>query len=211
MEVDVLGLDGKPKRKIELDTRIFGLEYNNDLVYKCIVAELANTRQGTVKTKTRGEVRGGGRKPWRQKGTGRARHGSIRSPIWVGGGVAHGPKPRDYHVKVPKKMKRKAYFTVLSAKLRANELLVVEDFSMNRIKTKDFVSLFASILNMITTGYGVLVLPANDRNIILSSRNLPTLKTLVYNNLSLKDIFYSSKVIFLESAIKKYQEFYLSS
>lgn len=208
MELEVLGLDGTPKRKIEVDDRIFGIEYNNDLVYRALVAELANRRQGTASTKRRGEVRGGGRKPWRQKGTGRARHGSIRSPIWVGGGIAHGPKPRDYTMKLPKKMKRKAFFSVLSAKIRNKDLLVVEDFSMDKIKTKEFVKIFSNILSKINYGFGLLVLPTNDRNIILSSRNIPILKTTLYNNLSIKDLFYSSKVIFLESAIKKYEELY---
>ncbi|MEN2997934.1 MAG: 50S ribosomal protein L4 [Brevinematia bacterium] len=211
MKLEVLGLDGKVKKSIEVEDRIFGLEYNNDLVYKALVTELANARQGTASTKSRGEVRGGGRKPWRQKGTGRARHGSIRSPIWVGGGIAHGPKPRDYSLDLPKKMKRKAFFTVLSAKVRNNELIVVEDFSLNTVKTKEFLKTFSSILSMITRGYGVLVLPTYDRNIILSARNLPTLKTLLYNNLNIKDLFYSSKVIFLETSIKKYQELYSKS
>lgn len=208
MELEVLGLDGSPKRKIKVDDEIFGIEYNNDLVYKALVAELANMRQGTASTKTRGEVSGGGRKPWRQKGTGRARHGSIRSPIWVGGGIAQGPKPRDYTIKLPKKMKRKAFFSVLSAKVKNKELLVVEDFSMDKIKTKEFVKTFSNILNKINSGYGLLVLPTNDRNIVLSSRNIPILKTTLYNTLSIKDLFYSSKVIFLESAIKKYEELY---
>ncbi len=208
MELEVIGLDGNPKRKINVDDEIFGIEYNNDLVYKALVAELSNARQGTASTKTRGEVSGGGRKPWRQKGTGRARHGSIRSPIWVGGGIAQGPKPRDYTTKLPKKMKRKAFFSVLSAKIKNNELLVVEDFSMDKIKTKEFVKIFSNILSKINSGYGLLVLPTNDKNIILSSRNIPTLKSAIYNSLSIKDLFYSSKVIFLESAIKKYQELY---
>lgn len=208
MELEVIGLDGNPKRKINVDDEIFGIEYNNDLVYKALVAELSNARQGTASTKTRGEVSGGGRKPWRQKGTGRARHGSIRSPIWVGGGIAQGPKPRDYTTKLPKKMKRKAFFSVLSAKIKNNELLVVEDFSMDKIKTKEFVKIFSNILSKINSGYGLLVLPTNDKNIILSSRNIPTLKSAIYNSLSIRDLFYSSKVIFLESAIKKYQELY---
>lgn len=209
MKIEVLGLDGTPKRKIEVSDKIFGLDYNNDLVYKALVAELANLRQGTASTKTRGEVSGGGRKPWRQKGTGRARHGSIRSPIWVGGGVAHGPKPRDYSVKLPKSMKRKAFFTILSAKAKNNELIVVEDFSINNIKTKEFVNTFKNILEKISNGYGLLVIPTKDEKLILSSRNIPTLKTFIYNNLNVKDLFYSSKVIFLESAIKKYEDFYL--
>lgn len=208
MELEVIGLDGNPKRKINVDDEIFGIEYNNDLVYKALVAELSNARQGTASTKTRGEVSGGGRKPWRQKGTGRARHGSIRSPIWVGGGIAQGPKPRDYTTKLPKKMKRKAFFSVLSAKIKNNELIVVEDFSMDKIKTKEFVKIFSNILSKINSGYGLLVLPTNDKNIILSSRNIPTLKSAIYNSLSIRDLFYSSKVIFLESAIKKYQELY---
>ncbi|MCS7299062.1 MAG: 50S ribosomal protein L4 [Spirochaetia bacterium] len=209
MEIEVLGLDGSVKKKIKVDDRIFGLEYNNDLVYKALIVELSNARQGTASTKTRGEVSGGGRKPWRQKGTGRARHGSIRSPIWVGGGIAHGPKPRDYSMSIPKAMKRKAYFTILSAKTRDKDLLVVEDFSLDRIKTKDFVSKFSKILARLTGGYGLLILPSHDKNIHLSSRNLPNLKVLPYNQLNIKDLFYSNKVFFLESAIKKYEEMYL--
>ncbi|MCX8029335.1 MAG: 50S ribosomal protein L4 [Brevinematales bacterium] len=209
MEIEVLGLDGTVKKKIKVDDSIFGLEYNNDLVYKALVAELANRRQGTASTKTRGEVSGGGRKPWRQKGTGRARHGSIRSPIWVGGGIAHGPKPRDYTTKIPKQMKRKAYFTILSEKIREKSLVVVEDFSINVIKTKEFVSKFSKVMSLINTGYGLLIIPSYDEKIILSARNLPNLKVLVYNNLNIKDLFYSNKVFFLESSIQKYQELYL--
>ncbi|MFN4244962.1 MAG: 50S ribosomal protein L4 [Brevinematia bacterium] len=209
MEIEVLGLDGSPKGKIEVSDEIFNCKYNNDLVYKALVAELANSRQGTASTKTRGEVRGGGRKPWRQKGTGRARHGSIRSPIWVGGGIAHGPKPRDYSIKIPKLMKRKAFFVVLSAKLRNKDLIVVEDFSLGNYKTKEFVKTFGNILKKIENGFGLLVLPSIDRNIILSSRNVPVLKISVYNNLSFKDVFYSSKIVFTKSSIKNYEEMYL--
>ncbi len=209
MELDVIGLDGKVKGKVEVSDEIFNQEYNNDLVYKVLVAELANLRQGTSSTKTRGEVRGGGRKPWRQKGTGRARHGSIRSPIWVGGGIAHGPKPRDYSQKVPKKMKRKAFFVILSAKTREKDLIVVEDFSLQSYKTREFVKVFGNVLKMIDKGFGLLVLPSVDRNIVLSSRNLPFLKTSVFNNLNVRDVFYSSKIIFTESSIKNYENMYL--
>ncbi|MGC8869724.1 MAG: 50S ribosomal protein L4 [Brevinematia bacterium] len=209
MELEVLGLDGNPKKKVKVSDEIFGLDYNNDLVYRALIAELANARQGNASTKTRGEVSGGGKKPWRQKGTGRARHGSIRSPIWVGGGIAQGPKPRDYSMAIPKLMKRKAYFVALSSKVKDKDLLVVEDFSLDKIKTKEFVAKFNNLLSLLNKGYGVLILPELDKNIFLSARNLPNLKVLVYNNLNLKDIFYATKVIFFESAIKKYEEFYL--
>lgn len=209
MELEVLGLNGIPKKKINVSDEIFGLEYNNDLVYKALVAELANERQGTVSTKTRKEVSGGGKKPWRQKGTGRARHGSIRSPIWVGGGIAHGPKPRDFSMSLPKQMKRKAYFVVLSSKVRDKDLLVIEDFSLDVIKTKEFVNRFNNFLQKLDKGYGILVIPDVNRNLILSARNLPNLEIMTYNNLKLKDIFYATKVIFFESAIKKYEDLYL--
>jgi len=209
MKVDVFRLDGISSKKIEISDEIFGVEYNPDLVYRAVVAELTNRRQGTVSTKTRGEVSGGGRKPWRQKGTGRARHGSIRSPIWVGGGIAHGPKPREFEFDLPKKMKRKAYFSLLSEKLRKGDLIVIEDFSLPTIKTKEFVKKFSNFLNKIEFGYGVLVLPENDKNIILSARNLPNLLLLTYNNLNVHDLFYSTKIFFTESAIKNYEEMYL--
>jgi large subunit ribosomal protein L4 len=209
MKLDVLRLDGVAFKKIEVSDEILKVEYNHDLVYRAIVGELTNRRQGTVSTKTRGEVRGGGKKPWKQKGTGRARQGSIRSPIWVGGGIAQGPRPREFEFVLPKKMKRKAYFSLLSEKLRNGDLIVVEDFSLPNIKTKEFINTFFVFLGKIESGYGVIVLSENNKNVVLSSRNLPNLLTFTYNNLNLHDLFYSSKIFFTESAIKKYEEMYL--
>ncbi len=208
MKAKVYDLKGNPVKEISLSDNIFGVEYNNDLVYQALVIELANQRQGTASTKTRGEVSGGGKKPWRQKGTGRARHGSIRSPIWVGGGIAHGPKPRDYSTSLPKKMKRKALFAILSEKLRSEDLKIIQDFSLDTIKTKIFVEKFSTLLSSIESGHGLLILPENDKNIILSARNLPKVELALYNNLSVRTVFYPSKIFITESAVKKLEDLY---
>jgi large subunit ribosomal protein L4 len=209
MEVDVLNMEGKKVRTVELPARIFEAPINVDLMHQAYVRQMANARLGTHKTKTRGEVSGGGRKPWRQKGTGRARQGSTRSPQWVGGGKVHTPQPRDYTLKMPRKMRRAALRSALSAKAAENEILVVEDFSLAEPKTR----LMAKALNGLVGDASVLIL-IPDKNgsfdvVTRSANNLPDVKLLLASYLNIRDLLSHDKVILpLESldVIKSYLE-----
>jgi large subunit ribosomal protein L4 len=209
MKVDVLNMEGKKVRKIELPARIFEAPINVDLMHQAYVRQMANARLGTHKTKSRGEVSGGGRKPWRQKGTGRARQGSTRAPQWVGGGKVHTPRPRDYTLQMPRKMRRAALRSALSVKAAENEILVVENFSLPEPRTR----LMAKALSDLAGEASVLIL-IPDKNgsfevIARSANNLPDVKLLLASYLNIRDLLSHDKIILpLESldVIKSYLE-----
>ena len=207
MKVDVYTQTGeKLKTKVELNDQIFGITPNADLVAQYARVYQANQRQGTVKTKTRGEVSGGGRKPWRQKGTGRARHGSTRSPIWVGGGTAHGPQPKDWSLKMPKKMKRKALFSALSQKQKEEGVLVLNKIELKGIKTKDL----EGVLNKLPVKDKVLIaLDKMDEKVILSARNLAGVKTIQVKDLNAYEVLDTKTTIFPKAALKVLEETFL--
>jgi len=198
MVVDVYTVEGKVKGQIELNESIFNAKINDVLIYELIKAANANLRQGTHDTRERSDVSGGGIKPWRQKGTGRARQGSIRAPQWKGGGVVFGPHPRDYRIELPKGIKQEAYRSLLSLKFKEGAVKVVEDFAVESGKTKDI----ASIAKRLNVKKGVLITDSEDTMLKRAIRNIPW---FVYNNvkrLSSRDIFYSQTVIITESAAK---------
>ena len=198
MVVDVYTVEGKVKGQIELNESIFNAKINDVLIYELIKAANANLRQGTHDTRERSDVSGGGIKPWRQKGTGRARQGSIRAPQWKGGGVVFGPHPRDYRIELPKGIKQEAYRSLLSLKFKEGAVKVVEDFAVESGKTKDI----ASIAKKLNVKKGVLITDSEDTMLKRAIRNIPW---FVYNNvkrLSSRDIFYSQTVIITESAAK---------
>jgi len=174
-------------------------------MYEAVKNYLANQRQGTQSAKTRGEVRGGGRKPWRQKGTGRARQGSTRSPQWVGGGVVFAPKPRDYSYKLPKKIKRLALKSALSSKVQDNEIIVVDSLVLDRPKTKDMLQ----VLSNLKAGKKTLVvIPERDENVILASRNIPGVKTAYVNTINVYDILNCDSFLITKEAVNKVEEVY---
>jgi large subunit ribosomal protein L4 len=201
MKVDVLNMDGQKVKTVELPARIFEAPVNPNLMYQAYIRQMANARQGTHSTKTRGEVSGGGRKPWRQKGTGRARHGSIRSPIWVGGGRVHAPKPRDYTQKMPKKMRRAALRSALSVKAKDQAILVLEDLSISEPKTREM----AQAMNDLVGELSVLILlpEKNDTydQITRATNNLPDVKLLNANYLNIRDLFSYDRVIIPVAAL----------
>lgn len=194
MKVNVMSIDGAVKDTIELPEDIFGLDDNPHLIWEAMTNYLANQRQGTAKTKTRGEVRGGGKKPWRQKHTGRARVGSIRSPIWVGGGVVFGPVPRDYNYKIPKQKKRKALCVALSMKLKHQGIKFIEDFELENHKTKAMAKIL-SALNL-TDNKTILVKDSYSKNMILASRNIPNLELTTGKDLNIYDCVVSDQLVF---------------
>lgn len=208
MEVVLLNENGDRVGDLEVSDLILKSEVNKNLLYEAIKNELANKRQGTHSTKTRGEVSGGGKKPWRQKGTGRARSGSSRSPIWVGGGKVHTPKPRDYSYRLPKKMKRKALFSVLSLKYKENVLKVFEDFSFDVPKTKRMVSCINKIKGANTRKIAFVVgkaesLSDNYNRLLLSLRNIRDLKLVNVDSMSIHPLFYADEVYFTKTALSK--------
>ena len=186
---------------IELDDCVFNQKINEDAVHQVINAQLAGIRQGTASTKTRGEVRGGGRKPWRQKGTGRARHGSIRSPLWVGGGIIFGPKPRSYQQKVNKKVKKLALRSILTDKLNHQNILVVDDIKFDQPKTKQVVELLARL--KLEGKKVIIVIPEKDANLYLSARNIPGVKTLLVEALNAYDLLNNDCIVMTERAVEK--------
>jgi len=207
MKVDVYTQTGeKLKTKVELNDQIFGIVPNEDLMAQYVRVHQANQRQGTVKTKTRGEVRGGGRKPWRQKGTGRARHGSIRSPIWVGGGTVHGPQPKDWSLKIPKKMKRKALFSALSQKLEEKGVLILNKIELKEIKTKDLEGILG---NLPVKDNALIALDKMDEKVILSARNLPGVKTIQVKDLNTYEVLDAETILFPKEALKVLEETFL--
>ena len=204
-KVDVLDMKGKKVSDIELADSVFGIEPNEAIVHSVLVNYLANQRQGTQSTKTRAEVSGGGKKPWRQKGTGRARQGSIRAPQWIKGGIALGPKPRSYKYTVNKKEKRLAIKSVLSSKVLEKELTVVDKLEVKEIKTKTMVKALA---DMKVEGKTLIVLPENDKNVLMSSRNIEGVKTIVANNINVFDLLKYTNLILSVDTVKKLEEVY---
>lgn len=197
-------LAGKEIGAIDLAESVFTEKINENVVHQVLIAQLAAIRRGTASTKTRSEVRGGGRKPWRQKGTGRARAGTIRSPLWVGGGTVFGPKPRDYQKKISKKVKKLALRSILTDKFNREEIIVLDDLVLNTAKTKELIKL---LNNFHLEGQKVLiVIPEKDRNIYLSARNIPKVKTLVVAGLNAYDLLNNDKIIVLKEALVKIEE-----
>ena len=204
-KVDVYDIAGKKVDTVELKDEIFGIEPNEAVVHSVLVNYLENQRQGTQSTKTRAEVSGGGRKPWRQKGTGRARQGSIRAPQWIKGGIALGPKPRSYRYTVNKKERRLAIKSLLSSKVLENELTVVDKLELSEIKTKTMVKALADLK---VEGKTLIVLPENNKNVLMSARNIEGVKTIVLNNINVFDLLkYNNLVLPLET-VKKLEEVY---
>ncbi|MDR2048731.1 MAG: 50S ribosomal protein L4 [Treponema sp.] len=205
MNRTVYSKDGKELRTVELSEEVFGLPVNEDLIWYAINSELANKRLGTACTKDRGEVHGSNAKPYKQKGTGRARRGDKKSPVLVGGGTVFGPKPRDFSWSLPKKAKRAAMKTILSLKVQTDTLKIVEDFSIESGKTKDLATFLNSFGGPERT---VIVLKDNDPLIKRAGANIPWLSFLSYNRLRAHDLFYGRRVLLLESAAKNLNEFY---
>ena len=204
-KVSVYNIEGKKVSDIDLKEEIFGIEPNEAIIHSVLVNYLANQRQGTQSTKTRAEVRGGGRKPWRQKGTGRARQGSIRAPQWVKGGIALGPKPRSYKYTVNKKERRLAIKSLLSSKVLENELTVVDKLELKEIKTKTMVKALADLK---VEGKTLIVLADKNENVLMSSRNIEGVKTILLNNINVFDLLkYNNLVLPLET-VKKIEEVY---
>ena len=204
-KVDVYDMKGKKVSDIELADSIFGIEPNESIVHAVLVNYLANQRQGTQSTKTRAEVRGGGKKPWRQKGTGRARQGSIRAPQWVKGGIALGPKPRSYRYTVNKKERRLAIKSILSSKVLEKELTVVDKLEVKEIKTKTMVKALADLK---VEGKTLIVLPENNKNVLMSSRNIEGVKTIAANNINVFDLLKYTNLILPVDTVKKLEEVY---
>jgi len=207
MKIPVYNTEGKEVGNTLLPKEIFDVTMNSDLVHQVVVSQASNLRQGSAHTKDRSEVRGGGKKPWRQKGTGRARAGSSRSPIWKGGGVTFGPRnAKDYKKEIPKKMRRKAMFMVLTEKFKKNLIVVVEDLKLEKPKTKEM----AIILNKLPMKGSVLVaLPGYEKNLILSSRNIPRTGTIEARNLSALDLLNSKYLLMPKDAIKTLKETFI--
>ncbi len=204
LKVDVLDMKGKKVKDIELNENVFGVDVNDIVVHTALVNYLANQRQGTQSTKTRAEVRGGGRKPWRQKGTGRARQGSIRAPQWMKGGIALGPKPRSYKYAIPKKMRKLALKSVLTSKLEEKELIVVDKLELKEIKTKEMIK----VLNNLNTKKALIVLSEKNLNVQASARNIENVKTTLVNTINVFDLLKYDNLVITEDAIKKLEEVY---
>ena len=204
-KVDVYDIKGKKVSDVELAEAIFGIEPNEAIVHSVLVNYLANQRQGTQSTKTRAEVRGGGRKPWRQKGTGRARQGSIRAPQWIKGGIALGPKPRSYKYTVNKKERRLAIKSLLSSKVLENELTVVDAFNFDSIKTKQMVN---ALTNLKVEGKTLIVLADKNENVQKSARNIENVKTLQVNTINVYDLLKYKNLVLTLDTVKKLEEVY---
>ena len=204
-KIDVVDMKGKKVSDLELAENVFGIEPNKAVVHSVLVNYLANQRQGTQSTKTRAEVRGGGKKPWRQKGTGRARQGSIRAPQWIKGGIALGPKPRSYKYTVNKKERRLAIKSILSSKVLEKELTVVDKLEVKEIKTKTMVKALA---DMKVEGKTLIILPENNKNVFMSSRNIEGVKTIVANNINIFDLLKYTNLILPVDTVKKLEEVY---
>ena len=202
--VAVYNMEGKEVDKIELNDSIFGVEINEHLVHVAVLQQLANKRQGTQKAKTRSEVRGGGRKPWRQKGTGHARQGSTRSPQWTGGGVVFAPTPRDYSFKLNKKEKRAALKSALTSRVVENKFVVVDELKLDEIKTKKFVE----VLKNLNVEKALVVLNDMDEKVIASAANIPTVKTTQTNELNVFDVLKYDTVVVTKAAVATIEEVY---
>ncbi|MCT4594492.1 MAG: 50S ribosomal protein L4 [Anaeromicrobium sp.] len=204
-KVDIINVSGQQVGDIELSENIFGAEINASVLHEVVKNYLANQRQGTQSAKTRAEVRGGGRKPWRQKGTGRARQGSTRSPQWVGGGVVFAPKPRDYRYTLPKKVKRLAMKSALSSKVKESEMIVLDELALETFKTKDMIN----ILSNVKAGKkALIVLPEVDEKVIKSASNIPGVTTTIVGALNVYDILNHNNFIVTKEAVAKIEEVY---
>ncbi len=203
-KVAVYDITGKETGEIELNDNVFGVEMNEAVLHQAVVMQLASQRLGTAATKTRGVVRGGGRKPWKQKGTGRARSGSTRSPIWVGGGTVFGPQPRSYAFKMPRKQRRLAIKCALSAKVKAGELMVVEDISFAQPKTKDVVKMLGNF--NATDDKALIVTGEVIETVEKSSRNIPGVKAIASQGLNVYDLLYHNKVLVTKDAVTRIEE-----
>lgn len=204
-KVNVYNMLGEIVEEIELSENIFGIEINKHVVWEVVKNQLANKRQGTQSAKTRAEVRGGGRKPWRQKGTGRARQGSTRSPQWKGGGVVFAPKPRDYSYKVPKKVRRLALKSVLTSKVEENEIIVVDHIEFDAPSTKNMANL---LLKLNSDKKALIVMGTKDSNVIKSANNIPTVATALVNTINVYDILKYNSLIITKEAVKLVEEVY---
>ncbi len=204
-KVDVYDLKGKKVSDIELAENVFGIEPNENIVHSVLVNYLANQRQGTQSTKTRAEVSGGGKKPWRQKGTGRARQGSTRSPQWIKGGIALGPKPRSYKYTVNKKERRLAIKSILSSKVLEKELTVVDKLEVKEIKTKLIAK---ALVDLKVEGKTLIVLPENNKNVYMSARNIEGVKAITANNINVFDLLKYTNLILSVDTVKKLEEVY---
>ena len=204
-KIDVYDINGKKVSDVELSENVFGIEPNENIVHEVLINYLANQRQGTQSTKTRAEVSGGGRKPWRQKGTGRARQGSIRAPQWIKGGIALGPKPRSYRYNVNKKERQLAIKSVLSSKVLENKLTVVEKLELPEIKTKSMIKAFE---NLKLEGKTLVVLAEQNKNVQYSTRNLVNAKSIVANNINVYDLLKYTNLVLTLDTVKKLEEVY---
>ena len=203
-KVSVYNIDGKEVGSIELNDAVFGVEVNEHLVHLAVVNQLANKRQGTQSAKTRSEVSGGGRKPWRQKGTGHARQGSTRAPQWTGGGVVFAPTPRDYSFKLNKKEKRAALKSALTSRVAENKIIVLDELKLDEIKTKKFVQ----VMKNLNVEKALVVLNEMDKNVIASAANIPTVKTAQTNELNVFDVLKYDTVVVTKSAVATIEEVY---
>ena len=202
--VSVFNMEGKEVGTLELNDAVFGVEVNEHLVHMAVVSQLANKRQGTQKAKTRAEVSGGGRKPWRQKGTGHARQGSTRAPQWTGGGVVFAPTPRDYTIRLNKKEKRAALKSALSSRVQENKFIVVDELKMDEIKTKKF----KAVLDNLKVGKALVILNDNDQNVVLSARNIADVKTASVGTMNVYDILKYNTVVTTKAAVATIEEVY---
>ena len=202
--VSVYNIEGKEVGTIDLSDAVFGVKVNEHLVHMAVVSQLANKRQGTQKAKTRSEVSGGGRKPWRQKGTGHARQGSTRSPQWTGGGVVFAPKPRDYSFKMNKKEKRIALLSALSSKVADNKIVVLDAFNLDEVKTKKF----AEVMSNLKVDKALVVIEGENKNVVLSGRNIPTVKVSATNEINTYDVLKYETLVVTKAAVEKLEEVY---
>ncbi len=202
--VSVYNMEGKEVGTMELSDAVFGVKINEHLVHMAVVQHLANMRQGTKKAKTRSEVSGGGRKPWKQKGTGHARQGSTRAPQWKGGGVVFAPVPRDYSFKMNKKEKRAALKSALTSKVQDSRLIVVDELKFDEIKTRNFVA----VMNNLQVQKGLVVIAENDANIVMSARNMAGVDTILANSVNVYDVMKAKTVVLTKDAVAKIEEVY---
>ena len=202
--VSVYNMEGKEVGTMELNDAVFGVEVNEHLVHMAVVAQLANKRQGTQKAKTRSEVSGGGKKPWRQKGTGHARQGSTRAPQWKGSGVVFAPTPRDYSIRLNKKEKRAALKSALTSRVNENKFVVVDELKFDEIKTKSF----KAVMDNLKVSKALVVLDTNDQNTVLSARNIPEVKTSLVNTINVYDILKYNTVVATKAAVASIEEVY---
>ena len=202
--VSVYNMEGKEVGTIELNDAVFGVEVNEHLVHMAVVNQLANNRQGTQSAKTRSEVSGGGRKPWRQKGTGHARQGSTRAPQWTGGGIVFAPKPRDYSFKMNKKEKKLALLSALTSKVADNKIVVLDAFNLDEVKTKKF----AEVMSNLKVDKALVVIEGENKNVVLSGRNIPTVKVSATNEINTYDVLKYETLVVTKAAVEKLEEVY---